>query len=323
MERVFKLAEKLGARVVQTHTSWVLILSDVVYKIKKPVNFGFLDYSTLEKRKEMCYKEVDLNRRLCKWIYLGVVPISEENGEWIVEKDTNVVEYAVKMRKIPEDRVLSNRLDSSTKEDLIKVALTVADFHQKAKRVDEFGKIEIMKFNTDENFSQTEKYIGITINKKDYEFIKDKTNRFYEVYKDLFEKRISEGKIRDGHGDIRTEHVAFLEEGICIFDCIEFNDRFRYGDVLNDMCFLSMELKYFGREDLAKAYEEAYREFTKDEDFEIMLPFFKCYRAYVRGKVNSFLLDDPSLKEEEKKEAKARAEKFFKLAKKYAESIPL
>jgi len=165
--------------------------------------------------------------------------------------------------------------------------------------------------------------LGITINEGDYEFIKNRTNRFYEVYKDLFEKRINEGKIRDGHGDIRTEHVAFLEDGICIFDCIEFNDRFRYSDVLNDMCFLSMELEYFGREDLAKAYEEAYREFTKDEDFEIMLPFFKCYRAYVRGKVNSFLLDDPGLKEEEKKEAKARAEKFFKLAKKYAESIPL
>ncbi|HIP43450.1 MAG TPA: gluconokinase [Aquifex aeolicus] len=323
MERVFRLAEKLGAHVVQTHTSWVLILYDVVYKIKKPVNFGFLDYSTLEKRKEMCYKEVDLNRRLCKWIYLGVVPISEENGEWIIEKDTNVVEYAVKMRRIPEDRVLSNRLDSSTKEDLIKVAQVIASFHQKAKRVDEFGKIEIMKFNTDENFSQTEKYIGLTIDKEDYEFIKNKTNRFYKVYKGLFEKRIIEGKIRDGHGDIRTEHVAFLEKGICIFDCIEFNDRFRYGDVLNDMCFLSMELEYFGREDLAKAYEETYREFTKDEDFEIMLPFFKCYRAYVRGKVNSFLLDDPGLKEEEKREAKARAEKFFKLARKYAESIPL
>lgn len=323
MEKVFRLAEKLGARVVQTHTSWVLILSDVVYKIKKPVNFGFLDYSTLEKRKEMCYKEVELNRRLCQWIYLGVVPISEENGEWIVEEDTEVVEYAVKMRKIPEGRVLFNRLGKSTKEDLIKVARRVADFHQKAKRVDEFGKIEIMKFNTDENFSQTEKYIGITINEGDYEFIKNRTNRFYEVYKDLFEKRINEGKIRDGHGDIRTEHVAFLEDGICIFDCIEFNDRFRYSDVLNDMCFLSMELEYFGGEDLAKAYEEAYREFTKDEDFEIMLPFFKCYRAYVRGKVNSFLLDDPGLKEEEKKEAKARAEKFFKLAKKYAESIPL
>ena len=321
MSKVEELAKKLGAQIIQTHASWVLLLPEIVYKIKKPVNFGFLDYSTLEKRKEMCHKEVELNRRLCSWIYLGVVPISEINGEWEIENDTNVVEYAVKMRRIPDGALLSNRLDKATPEDLRKVARVVADFHQKAERVDEFGKLEVMKFNTDENFEQTKKYVGITISPEDYEYIKQKTNRFYEERAELFEKRIKEGKIRDGHGDIRTEHVAFLPEGVCIFDCIEFNDRFRYGDVLNDMCFLSMELEYFGKEELAKAYEEEYKNYTRDEDFEVMLPFFKCYRAYVRGKVNSFLLDDPHLPEEEKEKAKERAKKFFKLAKRYAEQF--
>jgi len=319
VSKVLELARELKAEVVQTHTSWVLILKDVVYKIKKPVNFGFLDYSTLEKRKEMCYKEVELNKRLCPWVYIGVVPISEINGKWVVENDQNIVEYAVKMRRIPEEAILSNRLDKATEEELKGVARVVADFHSKAKRVDEFGKIEIMKYNTDENFAQTEKYVGITISKEDYEFIKEKTNEFYERHGNLFEKRIKEGRIRDGHGDIRTEHVAFLKEGICIFDCIEFNDRFRYGDVLNDMCFLSMELEYFGKENLAKAYEEEYRAITRDPDFEVMLPFFKCYRAYVRGKVNSFLLDDQNLSEEEKEKAKERAFRFFKLARKYAQ----
>ena len=321
MSKVEELAKKLGAQIIQTHASWVLLLPEIVYKIKKPVNFGFLDYSTLEKRKEMCHKEVELNRRLCSWIYLGVVPISEINGEWEIENDTNVVEYAVKMRRIPDGALLSNRLDKATPEDLRKVAKVVADFHQKAERVDEFGKLEVMKFNTDENFEQTKKYVGITISPEDYEYIKQKTNRFYEERAELFEKRIKEGKIRDGHGDIRTEHVAFLPEGVCIFDCIEFNDRFRYGDVLNDMCFLSMELEYFGKGELARAYEEEYKNYTKDEDFEIMLPFFKCYRAYVRGKVNSFLLDDPHLPKQEKEKAKERAEKFFKLARRYAEQF--
>ncbi len=321
MSKVEKLAKKLGAQIIQTHASWVLLLSDIVYKIKKPVNFGFLDYSTLEKRKEMCYKEVELNRRLCSWIYLGVVPISEINGEWEIENDTNVVEYAVKMRRIPDEALLSNRLDKATTDDLRKVARVVADFHQRAKRVDEFGKIEVMKFNTDENFEQTKKYVGITISPEDYEYIKQKTNRFYEERAELFDKRIKEGRIRDGHGDIRTEHVAFLPEGICIFDCIEFNDRFRYGDVLNDMCFLSMELEYFGKEELASAYEEEYKSYTMDEDFNVMLPFFKCYRAYVRGKVNSFLLDDPNLPKEEKEKAKERAQRFFKLARRYAEQF--
>ncbi len=318
---VEKLARELGGEIVQTHTSWVILLGDIVYKIKKPVNFGFLDYSTLEKRKNSCEKEVLLNRRLCPWVYLGVVPISEINGRWVIEDDSNVVEYAVKMRRIPEGRILLNRLERTSEEEIRKVAHVIAEFHLSADRVDEFGKIEVMKFNTDENFQQTEKYIGVTISREYYEFIKERTNRFYEIYSDLFEKRMREGRIRDGHGDIRLEHVAFLDEGICIFDCIEFNDRFRYGDVLNDMCFLSMELDFFGRSDLAEIYESEYMKITKDPEFGIFLPFFKCYRAYVRGKVTSFLLDDPHISEMERDKAKEKASRLFKLARSYAEEI--
>ncbi len=318
---VERLAEELGGSLVQTHTSWVILLDDVVYKIKKPVNFGFLDYSTLEKRKENCEKEVLLNRRLCPWVYLGVVPISEVNGEWVLEEDSNVVEFAVKMRRILENRILVNRLSKAEKEDLKKVARRVAEFHLSAERVDEFGKPEVMKFNTDENFEQTKEFVGITISEEDYEFIKDKTDRFYEAHSELFYKRMEEGRIRDGHGDIRLEHIAFLDEGICIFDCIEFNDRFRYGDVLNDMCFLSMELDFFGRRDLSEAYEKEYLKITEDPEFDIFLPFFKCYRAYVRGKVTSFLLKDPHVSEEEKNRAKEKAIKLFRLAREYAEEI--
>ena len=296
-------------------------MEDVVYKIKKPVNFGFLDYSSLEKRRENCEREVILNRRLCPWVYLGVVPISEVKGRWVVENDSNVVEWAVKMRRIPEDSLLASRLEKTTEEEIRKVAKVVAEFHLSSERRDEFGRPEVMKFNTDENFDQTRKYVGVTISEEDYEFIKGRTNRFYEVYRDLFYKRIRDGRIRDGHGDIRVEHVAFLKEGICIFDCIEFNERFRCGDVLNDMCFLSMELDLFGREDLRVAYEEEYLRVTKDPEAHIFLPFFRCYRAYVRGKVTSFLLDDPHLSSGEKEEALERARRIFSLARKYAEEI--
>ena len=318
---VEELARKLGGEVVQTHTSWVILLEDFVYKIKKPVNFGFLDYSTLERRRENCEKEVLLNRRLCPWVYVGVVPVSELNGEWVVENSSNVVEYAVKMRRIPEDRILSNRLDEASETEIKRVAKRVARFHLSADRVDEFGKPEVMKFNTDENFQQTEEFVGITISAEDYEFIKERTNIFYEIHEDLFYKRMEDGRIRDGHGDIRLEHVAFLDYGVCIFDCIEFNDRFRYGDVLNDMCFLSMELDFFDRRDLSGIYEREYLEITQDPEFELFLPFFKCYRAYVRGKVTSFLLKDPHISEEEKEIAIDKAGKFFKLARMYAENI--
>ncbi|HIQ31170.1 MAG TPA: gluconokinase [Aquifex aeolicus] len=318
---VEKLAEDLGGRLVQTHTSWVIVLRDVVYKIKKPVNFGFLDYSTLEKRKENCDKEVILNTRLCPWVYLGVVPISERGGRWLVEESFNVVEYAVKMRRIPEDRILSFKLSCVGEEDIRKVARIVAEFHSTAPRADEFGKPEVMKFNTDENFNQTRKYIGKTIEEDDYRYIKEKTETFYKKYEKLFYTRMKEGRIRDGHGDIRLEHVAFLEEGVCIFDCIEFNDRFRCGDVLNDMGFLSMELDFAEREDLTRAYEEEYLKITKDPHADIFLPFFKCYRAYVRGKVTSFLLDDPHLSEEEREKSREKARKLFSLAKRYAQEI--
>ena len=314
-----ELSKELGAKVIQTHTSWVLLLEDIVYKIKKPVNFGFLDYSTIEKRLENCKKEVELNRRLCQWVYIGVVPISFIGNRYVIEDFSSPVEYAVKMRRIPEDRLLKNILPEVSKEDMKRLARHIANFHLKAERKDEFGRLEVMKFNTDENFMQTEKYIGITIKKEVYEYIKEKTNQFYEKYKSLFEKRIRDGRIRDGHGDIRLEHVAFLQEGICVFDCIEFNDRFRCGDMLNDMCFLSMELDMMERKDLSKAYEEEYRRMTKDEEFDLFLPFFKCYRAYVRGKVNSFLLDDPHYTQKGK--AKALAQRLFELSKMYAEEI--
>jgi len=314
-----ELSKELGAKVIQTHTSWVLLLEDIVYKIKKPVNFGFLDYSTIEKRLENCKKEVELNRRLCQWVYIGVVPISFIGNRYVIEDFSSPVEYAVKMRRIPEDRLLKNILPEVSKEDMKRLARHIANFHLKAERKDEFGRLEVMKFNTDENFMQTEKYIGITIKKEDYEYIKEKTNQFYEKYKSLFEKRIRDVRIRDGHGDIRLEHVAFLQEGICVFDCIEFNDRFRCGDMLNDMCFLSMELDMMERKDLSKAYEEEYRRMTKDEEFDLFLPFFKCYRAYVRGKVNSFLLDDPHYTQKGK--AKALAQRLFELSKMYAEEI--
>ena len=315
-----ELARELKAQIVQTHTSWVLLLEDIVYKIKKPVNFGFLDYSTLEKRLENCKREVELNKRLCSWVYMGVVPISLVKGRYIIEDPSNPVEYAVKMKKIPEGSLLKNLISKVSKEDMKRLAKHIAEFHLKADEKGEFGRVEVMKFNTDENFMQTEKYIGITISEEDYEFIRKKTDGFYEKYYKLFEKRIKDGRIRDGHGDIRLEHVAFLKEGVCVFDCIEFNERFRCGDILNDMCFLSMELELEGRRDLSEIYEEEYKKATKDEEFEIFLPFFKCYRAYVRGKVNSFLLDDPNYTK--KDEALILAKKLFQLSKEYAKQIP-
>ncbi len=174
-----RLKEKLKAELMQTHASWVLICEDVVYKIKKPVNFGFLDYSTLQKRYESCLKEVSLNRRMCPHIYLGVVPISLKDGDYALEDGSQVVEYAVKMRRIPRGRLLSECLNSVSDKDMKLLAKHIYEFHVRAERKPEFGKLEVMKFNTDENFSQTEEFVGITIDEEDYRFIRDKMEYFY------------------------------------------------------------------------------------------------------------------------------------------------
>ncbi|NPB06639.1 MAG: gluconokinase [Aquificae bacterium] len=318
---VFELARRLGAELKQTHASWVLLLPDRVYKIKKPVNFGFLDYSTPEKRRQMCQKELLLNRRLCPWLYESVVPVSEINGRWELENPSNPVEWAVKMKRIPEGALLSERLDRATKEELKKVALRLAEFHKKAERADRYGSLEVIRYNAQENFDQTAPFVGDAITEDDYAFIKEKTFAFLDKKTRLFQRRVEEGKIKDGHGDVRAEHVAFLPQGVCIFDCIEFNDRFRCGDVVNDMCFLSTELEFFGRPELAKAYEDEYFALTGDEEGRELLPFYKTYRAYVRGKVYSFLSRDENLKPEERERAKETARKFFKLARKYAEEL--
>ena len=314
---VLKLAEKLQAELVQTHASWVLLIKDYVYKIKKPVNFGFLDYSTLAKRKFFCEQEVKLNRRLCKKIYLGVIPISIVNGKIRLGDTTNIVEYAVKMKRIPEEALLINRLDKATSELMKKIARRIYSFHTQAEIPKDFNHLEALRENVSENFEQTKPYIGKTIQRSHYNFIKEKTLSFLEKYGNLLEQRESTGFIRDGHGDIRCEHIALFSNNICIFDCIEFNKRFRYSDVINDMCFLSMELDYYGYPDLAKSYEQEYYRLSKDKNFYKFLYFYKSYRAYVRGKVTSFLLDDPHIKNKDK--ISENAKRFFVLAKQYIE----
>ncbi|MGC8676714.1 MAG: gluconokinase [Hydrogenobaculum sp.] len=316
-EVVFYLKDKLKGELIQTHSSFVIITDDVVYKIKKPVNFGFLDYSTLEKRKLYSYKELEINKRLCSDIYIDVLPISKIDDGYEFS-DKNIVEYALKMKRVNDELFMINRLKDLTNKDIKNVAKRVARFHLETKKVYDFDVYNQMKFNTDENFEQTKEFVGKTIEQEDYDFIKDKVNSFYQKHKDLFYKRQKEGYVVDGHGDIRLEHVVMVKD-ICIMDAIEFNDRFRIQDQINDMCFLSMELELEGYKDFAKTYEDVYKNVTKDKDFEIFLDFYKCYRAYVRGKVTSFLLNDPHV--ENKDSAVESAKRFFKLAKEYATNI--
>ncbi|HET6478079.1 MAG TPA: hypothetical protein VFF92_03265, partial [Dehalococcoidales bacterium] len=232
--------------LTQTQMSFVLIAGDLVYKVKKPVNLGYLDYTTLAKRRFFCQKEVELNRRLCPDAYLGVVTITEQEGQISIDGRGRPLEYAVKMRRLPQEAMMNVMLaaDKVSPEMLAAVAGKLAEFHGRAETnaaISSFGDLDIIRQNTAENFEQTEKYIGTTISPEKYQRIKAYTGNFLVQSAPLFRRRISEGKIRDCHGDLHAAHICFWN-GICIYDCIEFNDRFRYGDVASEVAFLAMDL---------------------------------------------------------------------------------
>jgi len=309
--------------MVQTQISYVFLAGDYVYKIKKPVDMGFLDYTTLEKRLTFCRKEVELNRRLCADAYLGVVPVTSEGDRFVIGGKGEVEEYAVKMRRLPQDAMMDvlltkNKVTPKMVED---VAATIAEFHHKAAKggdIEKFGSIETITHIIDENFDQTEKYFDIIIAPLTFQRIKAYARGFIKTNTPLFRKRLAEGRIRDCHGDLHAAHICFYK-GICIYDCIEFIDRLRYTDVAADVAFLAMDLDHYGRKDLSDSFIDAYVIQSGDKELKKLLNFYKCYRAYVRGKVGCFQYDDQYISAGEKEKIVTNARSYFELAESYIE----
>ena len=310
--------------VVQTHISYVFLTKNFVYKVKKAVNFGFLDFSTLEKRRFFCEKELQLNRRLCDDMYLEVVTINKSDTIKIKGKG-ETVEYALKMKRMPQEKIMNKLLEENKVDEklIAKIAKITADFHSKAEtnqQISEFGSLKIIKTNWDENFEQTRNVIGKTVSAQDFQLVFEKIGNFMKKNQPLLEKRITDGKVRDCHGDIHSGNI-FVTDRVYIFDAIEFNERFRYSDVAADMGFLAMDLDFKGRTDLSEFFVRKYVSYSGDEELLKLLPFYKCYRAYVRGKVVGFKLSDPNICDKEKKEATKEAKAYFKLAAKYAKNL--
>ncbi|UCG10438.1 MAG: AAA family ATPase [Dehalococcoidia bacterium] len=310
--------------LVQTQMSFVFLTDSLVYKVKKPVNLGYLDYTTLEKRKFYCQREVELNRRLCPDAYLGVVPVTQHKNNIAIGGKGEAIEYAVRMRRLPQKKMMDALLgqDKVSAEMIAGVAERLAQFHRQAETSDaisQFGGLDTITQNTEENFTQTEKYIEQAISEKKYGQIKDYTDGFISRNASLFQKRVREGRIRDCHGDLHAAHICF-SDGICIYDCIEFNDRFRYCDVASEVAFLAMDLDHYGRADLSRSFVKTYVAQSRDSELLRLLNFYKCYRAYVRGKVACFQLDDPYIKEKEPVRETARS--YFDLAHAYLRPKP-
>jgi aminoglycoside phosphotransferase family enzyme/predicted kinase len=330
---ILSLAEKIGAKkICETHTSWVLLTGRFAYKIKEPVNFGFLDYTSQKKRKRFCLEELRLNRRLSPEIYLDVLGITQDQR--FVPKDSpQAIDYAVKMKELPQESLMSSILKkgkvlpSSVKE----IARIIADFHNRVrqtKRTERYGSLKIVRFNWEENFSQTKDFIGKTISLSRYQMIKENINRFLSEKKDLFEQRIREKRIKFCHGDLHSGNIFLTDDKpdgkarkVYIFDCIEFNPRFACSDTASEVAFFLMDLEFHNRTDLADYFLDTYLQLTKDFTLLSLLTFYKCYRAYVRGKVSSFKMVEEGIEEKEKADAFKLARRYFLRSERYARSL--
>ena len=311
--------------VRQTHISIIFLSHDRVLKVKKPVDFGFLDFTTLEKRRHFCEMEVSLNRRLSPEAYLGVLPVTRGADGLRFGGPGDPVEYAVFMKKLDEEKLLRALLERGKAGplDMERIARKIASFHREAstsREITRVGGTEAVIFNTEENFNQIEPYIGETLDMGTFERVRDYTRGFIRANEGLFQQREAEGWIRDGHGDLHTQHIC-LDDEIQIFDCIEFNERFRFGDILSDAAFLAMDLDRLGFADLAHAFRSAYLGLMDQEDQGPLLNFYSCYRAVVRGKVEGFRSRDTAIPKAEAMDAARTARSFHYLAGRYAGTL--
>jgi len=319
-------------RLLQTHISWVFIAGDRVYKVKKPSAFGFLDFSTLRRREQACRREIALNRRLAPGLYLGVVPIYERrpgtdsrsvpNREaYSLSPPGRIVEYAVVMRLLPTRRLLSTLLErgAARASDIRRVARRIAAFHARATEAPpRWRRVGVLEENLRENFRQTLPFLDKTVSGGDYLLVWDYNHDFLERRRPLLEKRAHEGRIRDGHGDLHAEHISVEPAQVRIYDCIEFSDRLRLGDVAADIAFLYMDLLHHRRPDLATILMAEYLRRTGDWEVRLLIPFYACYRAVVREKVESLRLTDPGIAPAQKRAAARRATSYFRLARELA-----
>ncbi|MBN2224351.1 MAG: AAA family ATPase [Deltaproteobacteria bacterium] len=309
--------------VLQTHISAVFIADDLVFKIKKPVDFGFLDFSDLDKRKYYCEEEARLNARLCPDIYLGVVPITDNGTHIEIQGNGTVVEYGVKMKRLDEDSMMNGLLDRGlvTSGDVGRIAGVLEPFYRSVRtgpRIDRYGTIPVIGLNCDENFNQTRPYIGKTISAQHFESIKGFTERVFKTGAGLFEERVRGGFIREGHGDLHSRNICITAQDVYIYDCIEFNERFRMGDVAQDIAFLSMDLDSFRYPALSRFFIDEYVRLSGDTGLGALIDFYACYHAFSRGKVMSFELGEEEIDTEEKQRAALRARAYFHLAHHYA-----
>ncbi|MFV1986324.1 MAG: AAA family ATPase [Gemmatimonadota bacterium] len=316
--------------VVQTHISVVFLAGSLVYKVKKPVDLGFLDFSTLERREHFCHEEVRLNRRLAPDVYLGVSPIVPIDGVLHVFEDSppdgapDPVEWAVRMVRLDDELRMSNWVADGTLRPyhVAVVARRLARFHANAARGPEiarWGRFDVVAGNARENLEQTLPHIGHTLTAELHERLTDALDRALDGFAPLIDRRAAAGIPRDTHGDLHLDHIYLFDDraspgDVVVVDCIEFNERFRFADPVADIAFLDMDLRFQGRDDLANTFADAYFETTGDEEGRSLLRFYSAYRAAVRAKVLGIRSLEPEVPDADRGLASEEARAHWMLA---------
>jgi uncharacterized protein len=315
--------------VRETHISRVFIAGDFVYKTKKPVHFAFIDAATLSRRFELCRAELMLNSRLARGTYLAVVPIlSSPNGYELgnpcESPVAGAVEYAVKMRRLDDDamlerRVMSGRLEPSA---IRAIAKRLAEFHAGAARDKswQYGSASAVWRLVIGNVGECESFIGATLERRVFDELEAFCRGAITAHWELINARARGGRVCDGHGDLRAEHVSLAGGRVDVIDCVEFNESLRYGDVALEIAFLAMDLERLGARPLSREFVRAYIDVSRDDDLASLLPLYKCHRAIVRAKVASIGAGARGASTEEVEKARAKARRFFALALEYARS---
>ena len=321
-----------SVEVRQTHISVLFLAGDRVYKVKKPVDLGYLDYTTLQKRRFFCAEEVRLNRRLARDVYLGVVAIVRSPdgtprfaAPGASDEGLDIIDYAVEMRRLPEDRMLSGlldrgRVDNTVLDDIADVILRSHAEAATGPGVDEHGAPEGVAHAVLGNLRWVEPFAtgaDRTLSAALFRRLRGNVESFLGCHRALLEGRVRAGRIRDGHGDLHAGNICLTADGIVIYDCIEFDPRLRCGDVVKDLAFLIMDLEARDCRDFGRRVADRYARTTADGDVEILLPFYKAHFASVRGKVNSIAAGDETLAPTRRAEARRAARRYFHLAASY------
>jgi len=311
--------------LIQTHVSYVFLTGDYAYKVKKAVNFGFLDFSTLEKREHFCWQELEMNKPQAPEIYLEVLPITQKGDRLVLGDESQPVEYTLKMRQFPQDALFSQRFEQGklTTTDMENLGRVVAQFHAHTQTNDyirSFGTPAKIREGFDENYQQTKNYIGRVQTQQQFNETKQFSDRFFAQRQAVLEQRLENNQIRECHGDLHLRNICLWQDQIQLFDRIEFNEPFRFVDVIYDIAFAVMDLEARGAKDLGNVFLNTYLEQTGDWQGLQVLPLYLCRQAYVRAKVTSFLLDDSGVPEETKQEAAKTAADYYRLAWEYTKT---